>query len=148
MTARPITEIGAAVVGTGLIGVIHVEALRRLGVQVRGVVGSSHSRAVERAKALALPPAYESFEAMLADPRVDVVHITSPNHLHYPQAKAALVAGKHVICEKPLTMTSNESAELVRLGGGERADQRGQLQPALLSDLPAPAPVRSGGRSW
>ncbi|TMD81770.1 MAG: Gfo/Idh/MocA family oxidoreductase, partial [Chloroflexi bacterium] len=92
------TEIGASVVGTGLIGVIHVEALRRLGVQVRGVVGSSHSRAVERAKALALPPAYESFEAMLADPRVDVVHITSPNHLHYPQAKAALVAGKHVIC--------------------------------------------------
>jgi predicted dehydrogenase len=113
--ARPITDIGAAVVGTGLIGVVHVEALRRLGVQVHGVVGSSHSRAVERAKALALPPAYESFEAMLADPRVDVVHITSPNHLHYPQAKAVLAAGKHVICEKPLTMTSTESAELVRL---------------------------------
>ncbi len=115
MTARPITEIGAAVVGTGLIGLVHVEALRRLGVQVHGVVGSSHARAVERAAALALPPAYESFEAMLADPRVDVVHITSPNHLHYPQAKAALAAGKHVICEKPLTMTSTESAELVRL---------------------------------
>ena len=115
MTARPITEIGAAVVGTGLIGLVHVEALRRLGVQVHGVVGSSHARAVERAAALALPPAYESFEAMLADPRVDVVHITSPNHLHYPQAKAALAAGKHVICEKPLTMTSAESADLVRL---------------------------------
>jgi predicted dehydrogenase len=112
---RTITEIGAAVVGTGLIGVVHVEALRRLGVQVHGVVGSSHARAVERSDALALPPAYESFEAMLADPRVDVVHITSPNHLHYPQAKAALAAGKHVICEKPLTMTSTESAELVRL---------------------------------
>src|SRR5260370_40558430 len=82
--SRPITEIGAAVVGTGLIGVVHVEALRRLGVPVHGVVGSSHARAVERAKALALPPAYESFEAMLADSRVDVVHITSPNHLHYP----------------------------------------------------------------
>ena len=115
MTARPITEIGAAVVGTGLIGLVHVEALRRLGVQVHGVVGSSHARAVERAAALALPPAYESFEAMLADPRVDVVHITSPNYLHYPQAKAALAAGKHVICEKPLTMTSTESADLVRL---------------------------------
>jgi predicted dehydrogenase len=70
---------------------------------------------VERASILALPPAYQSFEAMLADPRVDVVHITSPNHLHYPQAKAALAAGKHVICEKPLTMTSTESAELVQL---------------------------------
>jgi predicted dehydrogenase len=112
---RPITEIGAAVVGTGFIGEVHVEALRRLGVQVHGVVGSSHVRAAERATALGLPPAYASFEAMLADPRVDVVHITSPNHLHYPQAKAALAAGKHVICEKPLTMTSTESAELVRL---------------------------------
>src|SRR5882762_4319817 len=115
MSARPITEIGAAVVGTGFIGEVHVEALRRLGVRVHGVVGSSHARAAERAAALALPAAYASFEAMLADTGVDVVHITSPNHLHYPQAKAALAAGKHVICEKPLTMTSTESAELVQL---------------------------------
>jgi predicted dehydrogenase len=115
VSTRPITEIGAAVVGTGFIGVVHVEALRRLGVQVYGVVGSSHARATERAAALGLPPAYESFEAMLADPRVDVVHITSPNHLHYPQAVAALAAGKHVVCEKPLAMTSAETGELVRL---------------------------------
>ena len=115
MSTRPITEIGAAVVGTGFIGVVHVEALRRLGVQVYGVVGSSHARAAERATALGLPPAYESFEAMLADPRVDVVHITSPNHLHYPQALAALAAGKHVVCEKPLAMTSAETGELLRL---------------------------------
>src|SRR6202158_2413629 len=113
--SRPITEIGAAVVGTGFIGLVHVEALRRLGVQVHGVVGSSHARAAERAAALGLPPAYESFETMLADPRVDVVHITTPNHLHYPQAKAALAAGKHVVCEKPLAMTSVETGELVRL---------------------------------
>src|ERR1700726_2756886 len=111
---RPITEIGAAVVGTGFIGEVHVEALRRLGVQVRGVVGSSTARAAERAGVLGLP-AFSSFEAMLADRRVDVVHITSPNHLHYAHAKAALAAGKHVICEKPLTMTSAESGELVRL---------------------------------
>jgi predicted dehydrogenase len=94
---------------------VHVEALRRLGVQVHGVVGSSQVRASERAAALNLPPAYESFEAMLADPRVEVVHLTSPNHLHYPQAAAALAAGKHVVCEKPLAMTSAETAELVRL---------------------------------
>src|ERR1700687_6066883 len=108
---RLITEIGAAVVGTGFIGVVHVEALRRLGVQVYGVVGSSHARAAERAAALGLPPAYESFEAMLADPRVDVVPITPPNHLHYPQAVAALAQGKHVVCEKPLAMTSAETGE-------------------------------------
>jgi predicted dehydrogenase len=113
--APPISGIGAAVIGTGFIGAVHVEALRRLGVQVYGVVGSSHARATERAAALGLPPAYPSFEAMLADPRVDVVHITSPNHLHYPQASAALAAGKHVVCEKPLAMTSAETGELVRL---------------------------------
>ena len=112
---RLLTEIGSAVVGTGFIGVVHVEALRRLGVQVHGVVGSSHARAAERAAAQNLPPAYDSFEAMLADPRVDVIHITSPNYLHYPQAKAAIAAGKHVVCEKPLTMTSAESAELLQL---------------------------------
>jgi len=52
---------------------------------------------------------------MLADERVDVVHITSPNHLHHAHAKAALAAGKHVVCEKPLAMTSAESAELLEL---------------------------------
>src|SRR6202171_4455751 len=113
--SRLVTEIGAAVVGTGFIGVVHVEALRRLGVQVHGVIGSTHARAAERAAALGLPPAYESFEAMLADQRVDVVHITSPNHLHFTQAKAVLSSGKHVVCEKPLAMTSTESAELLDL---------------------------------
>ncbi len=112
---KPTSEIGAAVVGTGFIGVVHVEALRRLGVQVHGVVGSSPERAAKRSAEVGLPPAYDSFEAMLADPRVDVVHITSPNHLHHAQAKAALAASKHVVCEKPLAMTSAESAELLRL---------------------------------
>jgi predicted dehydrogenase len=112
---KSITEIGAAVVGTGFIGVVHVEALRRLGVQVHGVVGSSHERGTMRSRQLGLPPAYDSFEAMLADQRVDVVHITSPNHLHFTQAKAVLSAGKHVVCEKPLAMTSAQSAELLEL---------------------------------
>jgi len=110
---KPISEIGAAVVGTGFIGVVHVEALRRLGVQVHGVVGSSHERAAARSRELGLPPAYESFQARRDDRRVDVVHITSPNHLHHDQAKAALQAGKHVVCEKPLTTTSAESADLL-----------------------------------
>lgn len=73
---KPFADIGAAVVGTGFIGVVHVEALRRLGVDVRGVVGSSHQRAEARSRELGLPPAYESFQAMLDDARVDVC--TSP----------------------------------------------------------------------
>ena len=119
---RPLSEIGAAVVGTGFIGVVHVEALRRLGVQVHGVVGSSQDRAKVRSRELGLPPAYESFKAMLADPRVEVVHITSPNHLHHEHASAALRAGKHVVCEKPLAMTPAQSAELLQL-----AEQSGRV---------------------
>ena len=101
----------AAVAGTGFIGAVHVEALRRLGVDVLGVCGSSR----ERAEAKGLAAAYESFDAMLADERVDIVHITTPNHLHHAQVSAAIAAGKHVVCEKPLAMTSLESAELVAL---------------------------------
>ena len=102
----------AAVVGTGFIGVVHVEALRRLGIEITGVVGSSPERAAAKP---GLPEAYESFDAMLADERVDVVHLTTPNHLHHPQVKAVLAAGKHVVCEKPLALTSTESAELLAL---------------------------------
>src|SRR5919108_3462996 len=112
---RDISDIRASVVGTGFIGVVHVEALRRLGVEVTGVVGSTPERAAEKARAAALPPPYESFEAMLSDPRVDVVHLTTPNHLHFEQARAALAAGKHVVCEKPLAMDSAETGELLRL---------------------------------
>ena len=102
----------AAVVGTGFIGVVHVEALRRIGVEVTGVVGSSPERARQKP---GLPEPYESLEAMLDDDRVRVVHLTTPNHLHHAQVKAVLAAGKHVVCEKPLALTSQESAELLRL---------------------------------
>jgi predicted dehydrogenase len=106
-----ITELRAGVVGTGFIGAVHVEALRRLGVEVVGVVGSTP----ERASAKKLAPVLDSYDAMLADDRVDVVHLTTPNHLHHPQVKQALEAGKHVVCEKPVAMTSEQSAELLEL---------------------------------
>jgi predicted dehydrogenase len=109
--SREIGELRAGIVGTGFIGAVHVEALRRLGVEVAGVVGSSP----ERARAKAVTPVYESYEELLADERVDVVHLTTPNHLHHPQVKQALEAGKHVVCEKPLAMTSEQSAELLEL---------------------------------
>ena len=112
---RRIADIGAAVIGTGFIGTVHVEALRRIGVQVRGVLGSTPERGAARAEALGVPRAYPSLEALLDDPTVDAVHVTSPNDLHLPQAKAVLAAGRHVICEKPLAMSAAESRELVAL---------------------------------
>ena len=110
-----LTDIGAAVIGTGFIGTVHVEALRRLGVEVRGVLGSSPGRGAERAAAIGVARAYATLDELLADDRVDVVHVTSPNHAHYSQVMAVLAAGKNVVCEKPLAMTSEQSSEMVKL---------------------------------
>ena len=110
-----LTELRAAVVGTGFVGVLHVEALRRLGVEVLGVVGSSPARARAKGLTVPLPEPYDDLEALLADPHVDVVHVTTPNHLHHEQVKAALAAGKHVVCEKPLGLDAAQSAELLEL---------------------------------
>ena len=113
---RSLQDIRAGVVGTGFIGAVHVDALRRLGVRVAGVVGSSPGRAASKG----LGPVVESYDALLADDGIDVVHLTTPNSLHYGQVLAALAAGKHVVCEKPLALTSEESAELLA-----RAEQSG-----------------------
>ena len=83
-----LSEIKAGVVGVGFIGVAHVEALRRLGVDVAGVVGSSPERAEAKAEAANLPKVYESVEALAADPEIDVIHIASPNHVHADQVRA------------------------------------------------------------
>ena len=107
------SEIGAAVIGSGFIGTVHVEALRRIGVHVTGVLGSTADRSTESAAALDVPRGYASLDDLLGDPAVRVVHVTSPNQLHHRQAKAILAAGRHVVCEKPLTMTSAESADLL-----------------------------------
>jgi predicted dehydrogenase len=110
-----VTRISAAVVGTGFIGPVHVEALRRAGVRVAGVLGSSPAKSRQTAERLDVPRAYESFEEVLDDAEVAAVHLATPNRLHVEQASRALRAGKHVMCEKPLAMTPAESAELVRL---------------------------------
>lgn len=102
----------AAVIGTGFIGSVHVATLRRLGVEVAGVLGSSPLRGAERAAALGVA-AYASLDELLADGSVDVVHVTSPNHAHHGQVMAILAAGKHVLCEKPLALTAQQSREMV-----------------------------------
>ncbi len=117
---RGIADIGSAVIGTGFIGTVHVEALRRIGVQVRGVLGSTPERGAARAAALGVAKAYDSLDDVLADPGVDVVHVTSPNDLHVAQSMAILAAGRHVVCEKPLSLTAADSRGLV-----ERAESTG-----------------------
>jgi len=107
--------IGVGVVGAGYIGPAHIEGLRRNGIQVLGLMGSTKEQTEKKANELGVPRAYLSLDDMLAAPQIDVVHLATPNHLHHPHAKAALLAGKHVVCEKPLAMNTTESAELVKL---------------------------------
>ena len=113
-------NIGTAVVGAGFIGPVHVEALRRLGVTVTGILGCDQNESLSAQKKLGLPKAYSSYEELLSDPAVNAVHLAVPNVLHYEMARQALLAGKHVMCEKPLAMNSQQSAELVELARSTR----------------------------
>jgi predicted dehydrogenase len=108
-------RLSAVVVGTGFIGPVHVEGLRRAGVHVAGIVGSSPEKSQLAAEQLGLPRGYATLDDVLSDPAVDSVHLATPNRLHFAQAAAVLRAGKHVLCEKPLAMTSSETADLVRI---------------------------------
>lgn len=113
-------SLKVGVIGTGFIGPAHVEGLRRLGIEVTGVLDVSPEIGRYKADEMHLERAYNSLEEMCSDPDLNVIHITSPNYLHYEHAKAALLAGKHVVCEKPLAMDSSQSTELLEL-----AEQKG-----------------------
>lgn len=105
----------AALIGGGFIGPVHVEALRRIGVSVAGVLGSSPERARPLAQRLGIPRVYADLDDLLGDSSVGAVHVASPNTAHFDQARRLLEAGRHVVCEKPLAVTSAETSALCRL---------------------------------
>ena len=107
------TRVG--IVGTGWMAATHTEALRRLGVEVVGLAGRSPARGAEVADRLGLATAYDSVEELVKDDSLDAVHVTSPNDVHAEQAAAALRAGRHVVCEKPLGVSARETAALAEL---------------------------------
>ncbi|MFB9643346.1 Gfo/Idh/MocA family protein [Agromyces lapidis] len=110
----------AGFVGGGFMAAVHSRAARAARAELVGAASSSPERAAAAVERLGLGAAFESLEAMLADPAVEVVHICTPNATHAGFARAALEAGKHVICEKPLATTAADAADLVAL-----ADARG-----------------------
>jgi len=109
------SSLKAAVIGTGFIGPVHIEALRRLGIEVTGLLGSDKANTERKARDLRLAKAYGSIEELLAEPGLTAVHVATPNYLHASMVKAALAAGKHVVCEKPLAMNAAEGAEMLAL---------------------------------
>lgn len=114
MQSPPLHSLRAAVIGTGFIGPVHIEALLRLGVRVVAVCGSTRS-AQAVADRFGIPDAIGNYDyrRLLSRSDIDVVHITSPNRLHYEQALATLAAGKHCLCEKPLAMNTRETRAIV-----------------------------------
>src|SRR5712691_3170280 len=96
-------RIGMGIVGAGFVGPHHVDAVRRLGfVDVVAVAGSSEASARSKADALRIEKSYGTYQALLDDPAVDVVHNATPNYLHYAVSAAAIAKGKHVVSDKPL----------------------------------------------
>src|ERR1043165_5120938 len=107
-------RIGMGLVGAGFVGPHHIDAVRRLGyVYIVAVAGSNDESGRKKAEALGARRGYGSYQALIDDPEVDVVHNATPNPLHYAVISAALAKGKHVVSDKPLAMTARESKKLV-----------------------------------
>ena len=113
--SKELHGLRAGVIGTGFIGPVHIEGLVRNGIRVTAICGGDRAHAV--AKKWNIPHVFTGYDhkALVNCADVDVVHITSPNKDHYPQSIAALEAGKHVVCEKPLAMTAKETAAIAKL---------------------------------
>jgi predicted dehydrogenase len=109
-------KIKACIIGTGFVGNAHIEAMRRLGfIEIVALVESNGQAAREKTQALGIPYAYSDYREMLLNPEIQVVHNCTPNQFHYQINKDIILAGKHILSEKPLAVTSRESAELVYL---------------------------------
>jgi predicted dehydrogenase len=107
------TTIRMGLVGPGFIAAHHVDAVRRLGnVDVVAIAGSSIDSARRKAREWHIPHASGDWRELTADPGIDVIHNTTPNHLHFAVSMAALRAGKHVVSDKPLAMTADECRQL------------------------------------
>ncbi len=110
--------IKAGIIGKGFIGPAHAEALRRLGnIDVIAIAGTDDAEAKKKAAALGIEHGYGNYRDLINNDQVQVVHICSPNNLHFTMAMEVLEAGKHVVCEKPLAISVKEGQELVELAG-------------------------------
>jgi predicted dehydrogenase len=116
MEEQAMRRIKVGVIGTGFIGPAHVEALRRIpGIDVLALADNGDELANAKADQLGIGLRYGDYRKLLANPEIEVVHICTPNSFHYPMAKDALLAGKSVVCEKPLATTAAEARELVEI---------------------------------
>jgi predicted dehydrogenase len=108
--------IRTAIFGTGFMGRVHTEAVRRVeSVEAAAIAGRNAEAARRLGEGFSISTITADYRDVLRDPAIDAVHICTPNAQHFPMAKDALLAGKHVVCEKPLATSVEEGAELVSL---------------------------------
>src|SRR3954471_13699106 len=107
--------LNVAVIGTGFIGRVHVRSARLAGANVLGVAASTPERSKQAAASLNVPKAYANGLEATRDTEIDVIHICTPNSLHVEVARAALMPGKHVVCEKPLATSLSDARMLASL---------------------------------
>ncbi|MGI8880166.1 MAG: Gfo/Idh/MocA family protein, partial [Jatrophihabitans sp.] len=101
--------LSVAIAGAGFVGGVHARSARLAGATLVGITASTPQRSAEAAQRFGAQRVFVSSEELVTAPDVDVVHICTPNNSHAPLALAALEAGKHVICEKPLALDSTEA---------------------------------------
>ncbi len=107
-------KIKTAVIGTGFMGRVHTEAIRRLGnVEIAAIAGETPELAADFGKQVGIQRTTADYREVLNDPSIQAVHICTPNALHYPISKEAMLAGKAVLCEKPLAISTEEARDLV-----------------------------------
>ncbi|MBS2537650.1 Gfo/Idh/MocA family oxidoreductase [Catenulispora sp. NF23] len=107
--------VRAGIAGAGMVAAVHADAIRRAGGAVIGVAASTPERSKAAAARLGADLAFHSASELAVSGEIDVLHVCTPNALHGPLVRAALAAGKHVVCEKPLSLTGTDSDELVAL---------------------------------
>jgi len=111
-------KIKVGIIGTGFIGSVHIDALRRLGfVEVAAIADIDEEIARQKAEQYHIPKYYSNYHDLLKDSSIQCVHVCTPNHLHFEICKEALLLNKHVVCEKPLAVTVKQAEELVSLAG-------------------------------
>ncbi|MEI4472046.1 Gfo/Idh/MocA family protein [Frigidibacter sp. MR17.24] len=116
------------------------------GCRIDAIASRDGARARAMADDFAIPRSHDSYDALIADPGIDAVYIPVPNHLHVPLTCAALAAGKHVLCEKPLSLTPDGAAEVA---AAQAASGRLVMEAFMVRHHPqwlrARAIVRDGG---
>lgn len=139
--SKPVLNIG--LIGSGFMGQAHADAFRRAGMLYQNLPGTPNlycladatdELAAQAATRFGFETSTGDWRKLVADPKVDVVDITSPNHLHCEMALAAIEAGKHVYCEKPLSVSLDEAERMAAA-----ARRRGVKTMVAFNNIKTPA---------